>query len=170
MVSGTNHGRHDTDSCIETLDLKSLWECVVRQFPLDTSSIHGPGHWRQVELNGFMLAEETRADMTVVRLFAIFHDSRRENDGVDHDHGMRGAELAKGMRGVYYDVPDRSFELLIRACRYHTERVSDPDITIATCWDADRLDLPRVGITLDTERMATAYGKRLARDGKNLQG
>lgn len=76
---------------------------------------------------------------------------------------LRGAELARTMKGVHFNLPNNSFEALITACTYHTNGHQIPDITIATCWDADRLDLPRVRIVPDPEMMATAYGKRLAR-------
>lgn len=146
-----------------TTDFKRLWGIVIGQFPLGRHSIHGPRHWKQVEKNGLMLAEETGADQTVIRLFALFHDSRRENEHIDNGHGIRGSELAKTIRGIYFDLPDDSFELLINACANHTDGKPTTNITIATCWDADRLDLPRVGIIPDPERMGTAPGRRFAR-------
>ena len=62
------------------------------------SNVHGIEHWRQVEHNGILLADNTGADIDVVRLFAIFHDSKRSNDNYDSRHGMRGAEFAKECR------------------------------------------------------------------------
>jgi uncharacterized protein len=35
----------------------------------------------------------------------------------------------------------------------------DADITIQTCWDADRLDLGRVGTTPDPARLCTAAAR-----------
>jgi uncharacterized protein len=35
-----------------------------------------------------------------------------------------------------------------------------PDITIQTCWDSDRLDLGRVGITPHPRRLCTEAAKR----------
>jgi uncharacterized protein len=145
------------------IDLKRLWKVVTAQFPLDIHSIHGPRHWKQVEKNGLMLAKETGANETIVTLFSIFHDSRRENNHIDDGHGTRGAELAKSMKGIYFDLPDDSFEILLDACINHTDGQPTSNITIATCWDADRLDLPRVGIIPDPDRMGTAPGRRLAR-------
>jgi uncharacterized protein len=145
------------------VDLKKLWSVVIDQFPMDIHSVHGPRHWKQVEENGLLLAKETGADETIVTLFSIFHDSRRENEYTDDGHGLRGADLAKTMRGVYFDIPDTSFEILIDACTNHTGSQHTANITVATCWDADRLDLPRAGITPDPERMCTAPGRRLAR-------
>jgi uncharacterized protein len=142
---------------------KRLWEIVIAQFPLGIHSIHGPSHWKQVEKNGLLIAKETGAEETIVRLFSMFHDSRRENEKIDNGHGIRGAELAKSMKGIYFDLQDDSFEILMEACRYHTDGQPTSNITIATCWDADRLDLPRVGIIPDPDRMGTAYGRRIAR-------
>ena len=148
---------------LNSVDLKRLWEIVTAQFPLGIHSIHGPRHWKRVKKNGLMLAKETGADETIVELFSMFHDSRRENENIDDGHGARGAELAKSMKGIYFDLPDHSFEILLEACRDHTNGKSTSNITIATCWDADRLDLPRVGIIPEPGRMGTAPGRRLAR-------
>ena len=148
---------------MELIDFKRLWEIVIEQFPLGIHSIHGPRHWKQVEKNGLMLAKETGADEIIVKLFSIFHDCRREDEHIDDGHGTRGAELAKSMKGIHFDLPDNSFEILLEACTNHTGRRLASNITIATCWDADRLDLPRVEIIPDPDRMGTAPGRRIAR-------
>src|SRR5262249_24487970 len=55
------------------------------------------------------------------------------------------------------------FALLYYACAWHERgRVSD-DPTIGACWDADRLDLPRVGTQPMPELMSTEEGKARAR-------
>ena len=56
-------------------------------------------------------------------------------------------------------------ELLAEACRDHTSGPHHGDPTIGTCWDADRLDLGRVGIIPQEEFMSTQLGKRIARAG-----
>ena len=146
-----------------TIDFKKLWEIVTAQFQLDIHSMHGPRHWRQVEKNGLMLAKETGADEIIIKLFSLFHDSRRENEEIDDGHGMRGFELAKSMKGIDFDLPYESFKTLTEACQRHTDGQIASNITVATCWDADRLDLPRVGITPDPDKMGTAPGRRMAR-------
>lgn len=142
-----------------------LWNFVKGQFQCGLSSIHGPDHWHRVEENGLYLAKETDANSTIVRLFAIFHDSRRENDYDDPQHGLRGAELAYKCRGDLFDVRDADFEKLYFACEHHTHERFNEDPTIGTCWDADRLDLPRVGISPREEYMSTEFGKEIARSG-----
>jgi uncharacterized protein len=50
-------------------------------------------------------------------------------------------------------------ELLVTACRGHTHEVSHADPTVGTCWDADRLDLTRIDITPDPDRLCTESGR-----------
>jgi len=42
-----------------------------------------------------LACERNRADETIVTLFSIFHNCRRENEHIDDGHGLRGANLAK---------------------------------------------------------------------------
>ena len=142
-----------------------LWPIVTEQFHSSGYSVHGPDHWRRVERNGLLLATRTGADISVVRLFALFHDSRRENDGWDDRHGARGAEYAASLRGTAYNLSDDRFELLQYACIWHTGEVHHDDPTIATCWDADRLDLGRVGVIPDPAFMCTDFGSEIAAYG-----
>jgi uncharacterized protein len=59
------------------------------------SHIHGELHWRTVGANGLWLAEPFEgADTYVIFLFALLHDSMRESDGHDPQHGPRAAALA----------------------------------------------------------------------------
>src|SRR5690242_10780390 len=94
----------------------NLWPLVTNQFHTQDYSVHGPVHWRRVERNGLLLSTRTGADIIVVRLFALFHDSRRENDGWDDGHGARGAEYAASLRGTAYNLSDERFDLLYYAC------------------------------------------------------
>jgi uncharacterized protein len=108
---------------------------------------------------GLRLAECTGADPSVVELFAVFHDACRMNEDRDPDHGRRGAALATSLRGQLFDRPDPAFALLLSACTDHTDGRTEGDVTVQTCWDADRLDLGRVGIPPDPARLCTAAAK-----------
>jgi uncharacterized protein len=66
------------------------------------------------------------------------------------------------LRGKLFDLDDDKFQLLQYACRWHTHGKLSSDPTVGACWDADRLDLTRVGIVPDPARMSTEAGKRLA--------
>ena len=65
------------------------------------------------------------------------------------------------------DITQEQFDKLYHACFYHTKERQSDDATINTCYDADRLDLGRVGMYLNPEKMATAPGAKIAR--KSLQ-
>jgi uncharacterized protein len=137
------------------MDTGAIIAEILRGYELRPRGFHGVVHWARVLENGLKLAEATGADRTIVSLFALFHDSRRVNDGSDWGHGWRGAELAKSLRGSIFELNDADFELLYRACEWHTEGVTDPSATVCTCWDADRLDLGRVGIRPNPKYLCT---------------
>jgi uncharacterized protein len=147
------------------IDFESLWRFVSAPFSNHVTALHGPEHWRRVEHNGLFLSKQTDAIPDVVRLFALFHDCRRMNDDYDPGHGARGAEYAETLRGNMFELPNEEFDLLRYACAWHTEGVSHENATIATCWDADRLDVGRVGIIPDPKRMCTELGRKVAAAG-----
>jgi len=145
------------------INFDRLWkEVISTQNEERLESVDGPSHWRQVEKNGLYLVEKTGANVIVVRLFSIFHDSRRINDYTDPGHGERGAGYARQLRRHLFDLNDEDFALLEYACTWHADQDHHDDPTIGTCWDADRLDLGRVGITPDPALMSTTFGRELA--------
>jgi hypothetical protein len=106
--------------------------------------------------------ENCEYDLTVVRLFALLHDSCRLNDGDDLFHGPRAAEMLYRIVPSVFALDRDRLELLKQAVRYHTSGHTSPDPTIGTCWDADRLDIGRVGITPCAHYMSTVAGKDVA--------
>src|SRR6516225_7913314 len=95
-----------------SINWEDIWGHVTRRFPCHRNSVHGPSHWRRVERNGMFIAERSSAVEHVVRLFAVFHDSRREHDGWDESHGARGAAYAASLRGTLFQLRNEQFELL----------------------------------------------------------
>jgi uncharacterized protein len=142
------------------LDLKRIVHAVLNEYALEPNGTHGVAHWARVLENGLRLAEHTGACVEVVRLFALFHDSRRVNEGCDPGHGRRGAELAASFRNRLFALSDREFDLLYDACVRHTDGQTEADVTVQTCWDADRLDLGRVGISPDHMKLCTDVARR----------
>ena len=140
------------------MNLKPIVHAILEEYALPWAGTHGVGHWARVLENGLRLANTTRANIEVVQLFAIFHDARRVNEGVDDGHGQRGADLAAELRHLF-KLPDADFELLYEACAAHTDGLTEADVTIQTCWDADRLDLGRVGIMPERMRLCTKAAK-----------
>ncbi len=142
------------------LNISLVLKAVLQDYALPLNGDHGVSHWARVLENGIRLAEETGAQVEVVQLFAVLHDSRRQNEVTDPQHGPRAAEFATELRGSVFDLDDHEFRLLYRACEGHTHERTHPDVTIQTCWDSDRLDLGRVGITPHPSRLCTEVAKR----------
>ena len=139
------------------MSLRLIIKTAATRFALDQRSPHSPAHWMRVRANGLLLSSITGADKLVVEYFALLHDSCRLNDWEDPEHGPRAAEFATQLfdAGFLPNLTSPQLHQLVTACQGHTYEHSHEDITIATCWDADRLDLPRVGITVDPLRLAT---------------
>ena len=51
-------------------------------------------------------------------------------------------------------------QLQMEACRGHSDGHLNADVTVMTCWDADRLDLGRVGIRPDPERLCNEIARQ----------
>jgi uncharacterized protein len=149
---------------IKRSDSKKLVSAILTQYRLNPDGIHGVPHWGRVLENGRRLAPATGADLAVIEMFAIFHDSCRKSDGWDPDHGSRGAALAWRMR-MHIGLDDLQIVELVSACQCHTRGPrADASPTVLTCLDSDRLDIPRVGMQTQPALLFTAA----ARDPQNL--
>jgi uncharacterized protein len=143
--------------------MDKIWEEVTGQFRCGLGSIHGIEHWRRVEKNGLAIASETPgANVEVVRLFAVLHDSQRLYDHEDPLHGERAAAYAERLRGGLVHLDDHWSKILYHALRLHAKGLTSPDPTVGACWDADRLDLTRLDIDPDPSLMSTEAGHRMA--------
>jgi uncharacterized protein len=112
-----------------------------------------------VRHNGLELARLTGANRKVIEYFPFLHDVCRESDGYDSGHGPRAARFALTIREDHIDLDEEEFALLIAAIEGHTAGGRHEDVTVSACWDADRLDLARVGITPDPGRLCTAAAR-----------
>lgn len=144
-------------------NLPAIMKAILDGYSLPIYGDHGVVHWARVFENGQRIAETNGADPEVVALFSLFHDSRRVNEYWDEDHGLRGGEFANSLRGSLIHLDNARFELLFEACRLHTDGHTTGDPTLLACWDADRLDLGRVGITPDPRRLCTDGARKLLR-------
>ena len=88
------------------VEISKVLKAVLEDYSLPLDGFHGVAHWARVLENGRRLASETGANIEVVSLFAVLHDSRRINEGSDPDHGLRAAEFAAGIRGKVFDLED----------------------------------------------------------------
>lgn len=120
------------------------------EFTLDLHGYHGPSHWARVARNGRVLCRrEPRANPRVVALFALLHDLRRQDEGGDPHHGPRAAAFIAEIAREHLTFDPGELDRLREACIGHSEGDTSEDPTIGACWDADRLDLGRVGKRVD---------------------
>lgn len=139
-------------------DLPSLVEEVqdLATCPGKEYGIHGRIHWQRVAVCGYEITRRTPdVDPLLVFLFALFHDAMRETNADDPGHGARGGGLAAELIPGYPKL-----DLLRYACNEHTSGATTDDPTVGACWDADRLNLWRVGMRPDPGLMSTAAAKR----------
>lgn len=137
------------------IDLQLIHD-VVERAPLASSLDHGVRHWKAVAATGLALAAKTpRADPELVLAFALFHDSQRLYEYHDPEHGARGARLAEELLDAR--LPDFvRGETLAYACLLHDDGLTSENATVGVCWDADRLQLPRVGVQVDPKYLSTS--------------
>jgi uncharacterized protein len=132
-----------------------LLHAILEQYRLPPEGVHGVTHWARVAENGRRLAEITGAHRDIVTLFAYLHDACRASEDWDPERGTRAAQLAARWRGIYFDLPRKDFDLLFTACAAQGAGLLEGDITLQTCWDADRLDIGRVGVALIPSLLCT---------------
>lgn len=95
-----------------------LWRLVIARFRLGPHSGHGPGHWTRVIRNGLDQCRFHPAEASVVRLFALFHDSCRRDESTEPGHGPRRAQLALEFRAAgHFALADPRMALLATACQ-----------------------------------------------------
>ena len=155
---------------------RELLQAIRAQYRCDWWGYHGVRHWARVRANTrlFRLTDPVQVgrrsvtfysgprqdvDPVVCDLFAVFHDACRVNEHEDPGHGARGAALAKQMHGRYFQLTDEQMDLLVYACTHHTDGWREGPATAQACWDADRCDLPRVGIDIDLKRLCHPVGR-----------
>ena len=120
-------------------NFEAISRAILDGYALPWRGAHGVLHWARVWTNGLKVAEVNGADQEIVKLFALFHDSRRVNEYTDPGHGERGGDFARELRGTLVHLDDDRFELLYEACRLHTDGLTDGDPTEQACWDAERV-------------------------------
>src|SRR5262245_31326729 len=141
-------------------DLGLVLRAAKGRFALDLRGIHGIRHWHRVRENGHRLARHTGANKELVELFAFLHDCCREDDDGDPGHGERAAEFARTLRGTILHLGDEDFALLYEAIRDHELGRTRGDVTVLSCWDADRLDLGRVGRRPNPQYLGTEFARQ----------
>lgn len=143
--------------------IKQITESKIftRGLILPITSDHSFSHWQRVEKIGLKIADQNGADKELISLFAYLHDARRETENTDNNHGKRALILLNELiKDKLINISGEKYQKLSYALANHTgDKVQSDDLTVRTCWDADRLDLWRVGKIPDPKRLFTDYGK-----------
>jgi uncharacterized protein len=142
--------------------IHAIEDHVHESFDLEAcGTYHGPDHWARVGQHALAVSRSLGVDPLVPYLFSIVHDSQREDDGIDPDHGKRAAHFVRNRReDLFGFLSEAEVDVLAHACARHSNGETEGDVWTRACWDADRLDLGRVGITPDPAYLCTEYGRR----------
>jgi uncharacterized protein len=154
---------HEAPPLLSAEAFERLVRRVHSQATTMGSSIHGDRHWRRVAwLGAHLAAAVPGCDPWIVLLFSLLHDSQREGDGHDPQHGERAATLALQVSEEIGLERSRR-DLLESGCFAHADGDVSHDPTVGVCWDADRLDLWRCGLTPDPHYLSTIAALNPAR-------
>ncbi len=146
-----------------TLWSPALVRLALKQFPLRREGDHGPAHWARVRKHGVHLARLYGVSPVVPSLFALFHDCCRREEFDDRFHGQRAAAFIEKLVETRQltGLAPKEVDLLQQACAGHSEGWTEGPRVVQICWDADRLDLGRVGYRPDPRRLCTDAAKDL---------
>lgn len=147
---------------ISQLQLETVLTQVYTHATHMKSSLHGESHWLHVTQVGHELAEQTPdCDLAVIFLFGLLHDSKRVSDGRDPEHGERASKFACQLHQQdCLPLDNGQLDMLMFACHEHDNGKTSDDPTIGICWDADRLNLWRVGHVPKPKFMSTEPAKQ----------
>lgn len=144
---------------------------VKSNFKLDLNGYHGLDHWLRVYNNCLSISKYYKINSEVFELFALLHDSKREDEDKDLLHGKRAALFIKDL--IKYNKINLSKDdarRLIFACSNHTRSNKKAklyqDLVVQICFDADRLDIGRVGIVPEEQYFQTDYAKKIINENK----
>lgn len=144
---------------------------VISSFHLDLNGDHGILHWERVYINCLKLSKYYQVNSEVFELFSLLHDSKRKTEYEDIEHGKRSGLFIKELiNNRIIQLSNEDKKRLIFACSNHTKPNKNAklylDPVVQICFDADRLDIGRVGIIPEEKYFLTKYAKRLVEDEK----
>ncbi len=153
---------------------KILIEEIKQDFKIDYYGDHGINHWRRVYENTQRLAAHYSIESEVFELFALLHDSKRHDEFEDKHHGKRAAKFTQTLLDeAMITLDEKDAHRLLYACGNHTySNKKHPlfsDSIVQIYFDSDRLDIGRVGYSVDSSYLATEYAKGLVVDGQYVR-
>jgi len=151
--------------------MKKLLERLQIDNQFYYSPLHGRRHYANVMAAGLELAEHYNLNPKLFKYFAYLHDSCRENEDYDPDHGPRAAEYIESIKDLI-DLCRAERWMLQSACSLHT--IAKPwdnnkyTLFEKACFDADRSDIGRITFKVDPKYLFTQKGKELFTEKDNM--
>ncbi len=135
---------------------------VKPQFRLNINhGWHGIAHWSRVWRNAKELCEAEDVDPTVPCFFSFLHDSQRFDEGSDIHHGARAVQWIQQLYTKRkLNIRASDFHMLCEAIHGHSHGGTEAFPVVQICWDADRLDLGRVGMIPNPKYLCTEHAKK----------
>jgi len=156
------------------------------------STLHGPAHWARVHRFALVLAAQLklpRPQRYCVEVFAWLHDLARVDDGGGRQHAIDGAEQVRTFASQVFPALSEDQVFIVKlAIRHHSDGLTadvaahqglfsncawPTDLalnTVACCWDADRLDLLRLGREPLNQYMSTPFWRDILPLARQLHG
>jgi HD superfamily phosphodiesterase len=126
--------------------------------------LHGFDHLGRVAILAGRLARAVGEDVESAVVMGFLHDSARKDDGGGCLHAIESAVLARKLLLEFYPQMDRG--RICDSIKRHADGETTSDLMVACLWDADRLELKRLGRVVDPDLLSTEIAKRLARKRK----
>lgn len=142
--------------------IRAIQEHVHQGFDAEAcGQYHGPAHWARVSQHALAVSRSLGIDPLVPYIFGLVHDSQRQDDGLDPEHGPRATAFVRERRDDLFGfLADAEIDALAEACDRHSDGETDGEPWVRVCFDADRLDLARVSIRPDPDYLCTEYARR----------
>jgi hypothetical protein len=156
------------------------------------SVLHGPAHWARVHRFGLALGRGLELNQSAMRCIEVFswtHDLARVDDGGGRVHALDGADyLYEVAPEVFPALDPQELGVISRAIRHHSDGLTadvawrqgllsgcdwKPETVVLVtgcCWDADRLDLLRLGRKPRADKMSTPFWEDVYPLARRLHG
>ena len=122
--------------------------------------IHGIPHLRRVSFIAGRIANFYGENVESAVVAGFLHDCARTDDGGGKRHAYDSAVLAKRVLAQFY--PHLDSARICKCIELHTDGKITTDRLLGSVWDADRLDLSRLGYKIIPELLSTDTARRLA--------
>jgi len=121
--------------------------------------VHGMAHLRRVAYTAGRIAGATGENVEGAIVAGFLHDCARTDEGGGNSHAHASAEIARELMGRFY--PHLDMGRLCEGIARHADGTATADLLIGSIWDADRLDLRRLGIHVEADMLSTALARRI---------